>query len=169
MKKVKSLNDLFVDQIKDLYYSEKQLVKVFPKISKKVNSPQLREVLDGHLRETEEQILRLEKIFEEMNMNPRAKASPAMDGLIEEAKMIIEDAEPSIMDVGIIAAVQKIEHYEIATYGCVKTYARLLGFDRIHDLLDENIKEEGSADKKLTSIAEEINSNALQAEEAEEE
>jgi ferritin-like metal-binding protein YciE len=163
MGKMKSLQDLFVEQLRDLYYAEKQILKAIPKMVKKVSSGELKKALENHLHETETQVERLEKIFEKLEMTARGKTCPAMDGIIDEGKeMMSEDAESSVMDAGIIAAAQKVEHYEIASYGTLRTYAKMLGYNKIADLLQETLDEEGKADKKLSQIAEKINMEAVE-------
>jgi ferritin-like metal-binding protein YciE len=163
MKKMKSLHDLFVEQLKDVYYSEKQLLKAMPKMIKKASSEELKKALESHLNETETQVERLEEVFEKINMTARGKTCPAMDGIIEEAKELMnEDAEEPVMDAAIIAAAQKAEHYEIATYGCLKRYAEMMDYTQISKLLQKTLEEEGNADKKLSKIAESINVEAME-------
>jgi ferritin-like metal-binding protein YciE len=163
MKKMKTLQDLFVEQLRDVYYSEKQLLKAIPKMSKKASSDQLKKVLDNHLQETENHVERLEEVFEKLEMTARGKTCPSIDGIIDEAKDIMnENAEPSVMDAGIIAVAQKAEHYEIATYGTLRTYANMLGYPQISNILQTTLNEEGNADKRLTEIAEIINEQALE-------
>lgn len=171
MPKLKTLEDLFKEQLKDLYYAEKHLTKALPKMSKKASSEELKTAIDEHLKETENQVKRLEKVFKSIGMEPKTKKCPAMDGLIEEGKeMMQEEAEPSVMDAGLIAAAQKVEHYEIASYGCLKTYANMLGYEEAAELLEETLDEEKNADSKLSEIAESfVNEQAVAGEEAEEE
>lgn len=152
--KMKSLRDLLVDELKDLYSAETQLTKALPKMAKSANAPELREAFTAHLAETEKQIERLTSIFEQLEEKPGRKKCKAMEGLIEEGKELMkEDAEPMVHDAALIAAAQKVEHYEIASYGCAKTYALLLNEERVADMLQETLEEEGAADKKLTDIA----------------
>jgi ferritin-like metal-binding protein YciE len=159
--KLASLHDLFVNELKDLYSAETQLTKALPKMAKAASSPDLREAFEEHLKETEHQVERLEQVFEEIEASPKGKKCKAMEGLIEEGKEIIdEDAEEAVKDAGLIAAAQKVEHYEIAGYGTVRTYAELLGFSNAAKLLQETLDEEGAADKKLTELAENINVEA---------
>jgi ferritin-like metal-binding protein YciE len=163
MGKMKSLQDLFVEQLRDLYYAEKQIIKALPKMAKKATSGELKKAFETHLHETEDQVERLERVFEKLEMTARGKTCPAMDGLIDEGKEIMtEDAEPSVMDAGLIAAAQKVEHYEIASYGTLRTYAKMLGYNKIADLLQETLDEEGNTDKKLSQLAEKINEDALE-------
>lgn len=160
--KLKSLDDLLIDQLKDLYSAENQLVKALPKMAKAANSEKLSEAFTAHLEETRGQVERLESIFEMLEASPRGKKCKAMEGLIEEGKELIdEDADPSVKDAGLIGAAQKVEHYEIAAYGTARTIATLLGHDNVAELLQETLDEEGAADHKLTELAEsEINVEA---------
>jgi ferritin-like metal-binding protein YciE len=163
MKKMKSLQDLFVDQLRDMYYAEKQMVKSLGKMIKKSSSEKLKKTLEEHLSETENQVDRLEQVFEKLELTARGKTCHAMDGIIDEAKEIMnEDAEHSVLDAGIIAAAQKAEHYEIASYGTLRTYADMLGYKNIASLLQETLDEETNADKKLTKIAQSINQEAME-------
>jgi len=140
---------------KDLYNAENQLLKALPKMAQAASSPELRTAFEDHLEETKEQVQRLDKIFQELDLNPKGKKCKAMDGLIEEGKEIMEeDAEPPVMDAGLIAAAQRVEHYEMAGYGCVRTYARQLGYEAAAKLLQQTLDEEAEADKKLTELAE---------------
>ncbi|HET6243259.1 MAG: ferritin-like domain-containing protein [Bacteroidetes bacterium] len=163
MKKMKTLQDLFVEQLRDMYYAEKQLLKAIPKMVKKASSETLKSALENHLQETENQVERLDQVFEKLEMTARGKTCPAMDGIIEEAKELMnEDAEPTVMDAGIIAATQKVEHYEIATYGTLRTFADTLGYTNISKLLQATLDEELATDKKLTKIAQTINVEAME-------
>lgn len=162
MEKLTTLEDLLVEQVKDLYYVEKQMLKSIPKLIKRATSKELKDVLENHLNETETHIEKLERVFSKLDIEPRAKYCPAMDGIIEEASEIIEmEAEPEVMDAAIIAAAQKAEHYEIATYGCVRTYARMLNYNNIAGILEDILEEEKNADVKLSEIAETINAEAI--------
>ena len=163
MKKLKTLNDLLVDQLRDLYYAEKLLVKALPKMAKRAYDEELKTAFKNHLDETETHIERLEQAFEELEVVARSKKCPAMEGIIEEGKEMMEiDADPAVIDAGLIASAQKVEHYEMASYGCVRTYAKLLGFDKIEKLLQKTLDEEMETDKKLSEIAESINVEALE-------
>jgi len=149
-----SLQDLFIHDLKDLYSAETQLTKALPKMAKAANAPELKRAFQTHLQETEVQIERLERIFQELDESPRGKKCKAMEGLIEEGKELMEeDAEPQVLDAGLIGAAQKVEHYEIAGYGTVRTYARMLGNDQAARLLQQTLEEEGNTDKKLTELA----------------
>lgn len=168
MKKLSSLKDLYIEELKDLYSAEKQITQALPRMAKKADSEELRMAFEQHLKETEGQMQRLEKIFEELGEKPGGHKCKAMEGLIEEAKeMMAEEAEPSVMDAALIASAQRVEHYEIAGYGCVRTYARMLGFGNAEKLLQQTLEEESQTDEKLTKLAESsININAEQGETA---
>lgn len=153
--KMKTLNDLLVHELKDLYSAENQLVKALPKMIKAATSPDLREALENHLRETEEQVTRLDESFTELEV-PAARVPKcrAMEGLIEEGqKLLEEDLEPEVRDAAIISAAQRVEHYEIAGYGCARTFAGQLGLSAVARRLQETLEEEAAADEKLTQIA----------------
>jgi ferritin-like metal-binding protein YciE len=159
--KLKSLEDLYVDQLKDLYNAENQLLKAIPKMAKAASSRELKTGFEKHLKQTEGHVSRLEQIFDELDSSPRGKKCKAMEGLIEEgAEVIKEDADPDVKDAALIAAAQRVEHYEIAGYGCVRTYAKLLGNDKAAKLLQQTLDEEGDTDKSLTKLAESINVDA---------
>ncbi len=161
---MEALRDLLVDELKDLYSAEKQITKSLPKMVKAATSDVLKKAFQGHLAETEEQVKRLEKIFEELGESPRGKKCKGMEGVLEEGKeMMEEDAEPEVLDAGLIAAAQHVEHYEIAGYGCVRTYANLLGMNNVAKLLEKTLEEEKRTDEKLTKIAESINVEAAKA------
>lgn len=154
---LKTLHDLYVNELKDLYNAENQLLKALPKMAKAASSRELATAFTDHLAETKGQIFRLETIFTELGVSPKGKKCKAMEGLLEEGKEVMaEDADASVLDAALIAAAQRVEHYEMAGYGCVRTYARLLGFDDAADLLQETLDEEGTADKKLTELAESV-------------
>ncbi|HMQ79512.1 MAG TPA: ferritin-like domain-containing protein [Ignavibacteria bacterium] len=169
MAKLKTLEDFLMEELKDLYSAEKQLTKALPKMAKAAASDELRQAFEDHLSETESQVVRLEKISKLAGKSLAGKKCRAMEGLIEEGKEILEeDCTPEVRDVALIAAAQKVEHYEIASYGCAKTYARLLGYNDIEELLENTEMEESAADEKLTAISEELNAEALEPAEAEE-
>jgi ferritin-like metal-binding protein YciE len=150
-----TLKDLYVDELKDLYSAEKQLVKALPKMAKAANTPELQEAFRKHLKQTAEHAARLEQICEELGVSPRGKKCVGMEGLIEEGNELIkEEPDPDVLDAGLINKAQHVEHYEIAGYGTVRTYARQLGFDNQADLLQQTLDEEGDTDKLLTAIAE---------------
>jgi ferritin-like metal-binding protein YciE len=153
--KMATLEDLYTDLLKDLYSAEKQLVKALPKMAKNVQSPDLQRAFKEHLRQTEGQVERIERIFSDMGGSPRGKKCVGMEGLIEEGNELLkEDAEPDVLDAGLIAAAQKVEHYEIASYGTARTWAQRLGYDKAARLLQQTLDEESMANEKLTKIAE---------------
>ena len=161
--KLKTLHDLYVEELKDLYSAEHQILKALPKMAIAASDEQLAKAFTDHLAQTEEQVARLEEIFTKLDVSPRGKTCKAMKGLLEEGKEILdEDADPAVKDAALIAAAQRVEHYEMAGYGCVRTFARLLGEDAAADLLQETLDEEGAADEALTTLAETvINAEAL--------
>jgi ferritin-like metal-binding protein YciE len=170
MAKLKTLEDFLIDELKDLYSAEKQLTKALPKMAKAATSEELSQAFTDHLAETENHVTRLEKIAKIIGRGLTGKKCVAMEGLIEEGKELMEeDATPEVMDVALICAAQKVEHYEIAGYGCAATYARLLGNEEIEELLNETLEEEKGADEKLSGIADELNPEAMNPQEAEEE
>lgn len=149
------LHKLFEEELKDIYWAEKALVKAIPKMIKKATSQNLIEALENHLTETEGHVRRCEEVFELMGKTPQTRKCEAMYGLIDEAEEIMEDCDEGVMrDAGIISAAQKVEHYEIATYGTLRTFARTLGLNEIADLLEETLNEEKNADEALTGVAE---------------
>jgi ferritin-like metal-binding protein YciE len=154
--KIKSFEDLFHHELKDLYSAEKQLTKALPKMAKAATNADLKEAFESHLQETEGQLERLEKILGQLGVSTaRVEKCKAMEGLIEEGKEILEeDLDPQLLDAALICAAQRVEHYEIAGYGCARTFAQMLGHDDIVELLQATLDEEGNADKKLTEIAE---------------
>ena len=161
------LTDLFEDMLKDIYWAEKALVKSLPKMAKKATSDNLVQALESHLEETRGHVERCEQIFEIMGKSAKAKKCEAMDGLIREAQEIMESTqEGPVRDAGIIAAGQKVEHYEIASYGTMSAFAKILGEDEIMSLLEQTLNEEKQADEKLTEVAESsINLDAAEEDE----
>lgn len=157
-----SLTELYVEELKDLWSAEHQITKALPKMIKAATNPKLKKAFNTHLKQTERQIKRLERIFKELDESPRGKKCVGMEGLLKEgAELIRERPEPEVLDAGLIAAAQHVEHYEMAGYGCVRTWARQLGEDRQADLLQETLDEEEQTDKLLTNLAEsEINVEA---------
>lgn len=151
----KTFTDLFEHELKDILSAERQLTKALPKMAKAASNEQLQEALESHLAETEGQIQRLEQIFKELDLSAtRVEKCKAMEGLIEEgSELLKEGLEPEVLDAALICAAQRVEHYEIAAYGCARTFAQQLGFGNIAGLLQESLDEEGNADKKLTDIA----------------
>jgi ferritin-like metal-binding protein YciE len=162
-----SLKDLYIDELKDLYNAENQLLKALPKMAKKASAPELKRAFTDHLAQTQGHVTRLEKIFKALGEKPTGKTCKAMKGLVEEGKEVIEeDGDPSVLDAALIGAAQRVEHYEMAGYGVVRTFASLLGENSAVDLLQRTLNEEGEADKKLTALAESIiNVEASEAEE----
>jgi len=150
-----SLEKLFIEELRDIYNAEKQLTRALPRMAKAAESPDLERAFTSHLNETEGQIKRLERVFQEVGQAVRGKKCKGMEGLIEEGKeMMEEDGEPQVIDAALIASAQKVEHYEIAAYGCLRTYAELLGYSEAAKLLQQNLQEEEAADKKLTQLGE---------------
>jgi ferritin-like metal-binding protein YciE len=171
MAKLKSLDDLLVHELQDIYNAEGQILKALPKMIKAANHPELRAAFEEHLGQTEDQVERLEQVFKLLGMPAKGKKCDGMAGVIEEGrKMMEENAEPAVMDAALIGAAQKVEHYEIASYGCVCTYAEMLGYEQVHDLLGQNLEEEETTDEKLSVLAESlINVEAEAAGDTEEE
>jgi ferritin-like metal-binding protein YciE len=151
-----ALNELFVDELKDIYWAEKHLAKALPKMAKAATSSELRSAIENHLAETENHITRLESAFESIGQKAVAVKCEAMAGLIKEGDEIVAETEKGSItrDAGIISAAQKIEHYEIASYGTLKTLASVLGYNEAAELLDSTLQEEKNADSLLTQIAE---------------
>jgi ferritin-like metal-binding protein YciE len=163
MQKMNSLDNIFLEEVKDIYSAEKQLTKALPKAAKKASSPELKSALEEHLTQTEGHVNRLEEVFRMLGHTPRAKACPAMKGILEEASEIMsEKAEPSVRDAALIGAAQKVEHYEIASYGTIVQWAKQMGRQDIKDLLGQTLDEEEKADQKLSELAKtRINVKAL--------
>lgn len=153
--KIKTLEDLYVDELKDLYNAEQQVMRSLPKMAKAAESEELRSAFEQHLEETKTQVRRLEEIFNELGMSPKGKKCLGMEGLIAEGQEIMSEAsDPTVKDAGIISAAQHVEHYEIAGYGCARTFARTLGHNHHVELLQETLQEESKTDELLTQIAE---------------
>lgn len=170
MSKIQNLRELLVYELKDLHSAETQLVKALPKMAKAASDDDLADAFEEHLEQTRGQIERLERAFEVLGEKPKGKTCEAMKGLIAEGEDILtEDATDDVRDAALIAAAQKIEHYEIAGYGTVRTFANLLGEKEVAELLQASLEEEGDTDKKLTEIAEALNVEALAGAEEEEE
>lgn len=154
-KKMHSLEDLFVDVLMDLYDAEHQVVKALPKMADHAQANELKQSFKDHLEMTRGQITRLDDIFKELKMPAKGKHCKGMEGLLKEGEEVIkEEMEPGVKDAALIAAAQKVEHYEISGYGTARSYAQALGHQRIADMLDKTANEEGETDKKLTTIAE---------------
>ncbi|NUR56417.1 MAG: ferritin-like domain-containing protein [Acidobacteria bacterium] len=158
------LHELLVDQLKDLYSAENQIIKALPKMAKNASNPELRAAFEAHLEETRRQVARLDQIAEEMGIrNLKGKKCAGMEGLIEEGKEVMQEFDDDVLDAGMIGAAQKVEHYEIAAYGTARTHATLLGLKKVARLLQQTLDEEGRTDKKLTQLAENVvNVEALQ-------
>ncbi len=153
MPQEKTLDDLFLDTLKDIYYAEKQIVKTLPKMAKAARSDELRAGFEQHLAETEGHVDRLEQIFEMLDKPARGKTCDAILGIIEEGKSIMEEFKgTSALDAGLVSAAQAVEHYEIARYGTLKTWARQLGMTEAAQLLDATLAEEVATDKKLSQV-----------------
>jgi ferritin-like metal-binding protein YciE len=166
--KENSLKHLYIEELKDLYSAENQLIKALPKMAKASTSEDLRAAFEKHLGQTKEHAARLEQIFKGLGQNPKGKNCKGMQGLIEEgSEMIEEGAGPEELDAGLISAAQRVEHYEMAGYGCVSTYAKLLGQNDAMSLLRLTLEEEKATDKKLTELASSINLEAAKSGEEE--
>jgi len=159
------MEDLLIHELKDLFNAENQLVKSLPKMAKAASSPELQKAIEDHLEETKNQVQRLEQIFDQLDTSHRGKKCKAMEGLLQEGKEIVaEDAEPSVKDAAIIAAAQRVEHYEIAGYGTAKAFAKILGNEAVAELLNQTLEEEKAADMKLNELAQSsINMQAVGA------
>ena len=169
--KLDTLRKLYVEELRDVYNAENQLLKALPKMAKGASSDELKEAFETHLEQTKGHVERLEEIFEALDEKPTGKPCKAMQGLIEEgSEMLEEDGEESVIDAGLIGAAQRVEHYEIAAYGTLRTFAELLGEDEAEKLLQETLDEEGETDKLLSELAEDIvNPEALSEDDEEEE
>ena len=155
--KLDTLKTLYIDELRDLYNAENQLLKALPKMAKGASSEDLKDAFEKHLEQTKSHVERLEEVFQEIGETPKGKTCKAMKGLIEEGSEILkEDGEESVIDAGIIVAAQKVEHYEIASYGSVRTFAQLLGKDRSAELLQTTLDEESETNETLNQLAEEI-------------
>lgn len=160
-----SLEELFIDELRDLYSAEEQITRALPKLAKKASSPQLQAAFEEHLEQTREHISRLEQIFKDLGESPEGKTCRGMAGLLKEGdEMMSEEYEPETMDAALISAAQRVEHYEMAGYGTVRTWAKLLDNSSAAKLLQKTLDEEGDTDKKLTKLAEsKINKQAEKA------
>jgi ferritin-like metal-binding protein YciE len=160
-----SLQSLFQEELKDIYHGEKQLLEALPRMAKAAASLELEKAFTSHLKETEGHVERLERILKELGLPERGKRCKGMEGLVEEGKEFMqEEGEAPVIDAALIAAAQRVEHYEIAVYGCLRTYAHLLGHEGAAKLLAQTLSEEEAADKKLTAIGEQgVNNEAAAA------
>ncbi len=163
-RELNSLEQLLVDQLQDLYDAEHRLTEALPKMAESADSPQLAQAFREHLQETERQIERLERVFEIIGQSPKRKTCEAMKGLVAEGSEVMAlKGSPDVRDAALIAAAQRVEHYEMAGYGCVRTYARQLGYTEAEELLQATLDEEGATDHRLTSLAESIINPQAQA------
>jgi ferritin-like metal-binding protein YciE len=154
---LQSLQDLYVEQLRDLYNAENQLINALPKMAKAASNPALRTAFESHLEQTRGHAERIEQIFDRLGMKPKGEKCKAMEGLIAEGKEMIDmDGEDEIRDAGLVACAQRVEHYEIAGYGCVRSYAKLLNDTDGEQLLQQTLNEEADTDKKLTKLADQI-------------
>jgi ferritin-like metal-binding protein YciE len=155
MAAMKSLEDLFINLLKDIYYAEKRILKALPKMAKKADSNELRQAFQHHLTETEGQVARLEQVFALCELKPAGKTCPAIKGIIEEGEEDMKEAkDPDVLDAGMIADAQAVEHYEIARYGTMIAWAKQLGMNEAASLLQETLDQEYNADRLLTELAE---------------
>jgi ferritin-like metal-binding protein YciE len=153
--KLNTLQDLLIEELHDIYDAENQILKALPKMAKAASAPQLRQAFEEHLEQSRTHVKRLDQVFEQLGEKAKGKTCKAMQGLITEGEeMIKEKADPAVRDAGLIAAAQRVEHYEMAAYGTVRTYARQLGQPQVANLLQQTLDEEGTTDKKLTQLAE---------------
>jgi ferritin-like metal-binding protein YciE len=162
---LKTLQDLFVGELQDVYSAEKQILKALPKMAMTASSPDLRRAFEAHHKQTEDQVARLEMIFEQLGASPRRKKCKGMEGLLAEGIEIMEDeGEQAVIDAGLIAAAQRVEHYEMAAYGCLHTYAMLLGQPNAATLLEQSLGEEEATNQLLSNLADGgVNEAALSA------
>jgi ferritin-like metal-binding protein YciE len=163
--KLETLEELLIEQLKDIYDAENQIIKALPKMSKAANATDLKRAFDEHLHQTQGQIRRLEQVFQGLGESAKGNKCEGMRGIIEEAEELMDqDASPAVRDAGLIASAQRVEHYEIACYGTVRSFARTLGHEEAAQLLQQTLNEEVAADKKLTELAEaRVNTQAAEA------
>jgi ferritin-like metal-binding protein YciE len=155
--KLNTLQDLLVEELQDIYDAENQILKALPKMAKAASAPQLQQAFEQHLEQSRVHVERLDQVFQQLGTKSKGKPCKAMQGLITEGEeMIKEKADPAVRDAGLIAAAQRVEHYEMAAYGCARTYARQLGQQQAASLLQQTLDEEGMTDKKLTQLAESL-------------
>jgi ferritin-like metal-binding protein YciE len=152
---LESMQDLFLNELKDIYNAEKQILRALPRMAKAADAPALQQAFNKHLRETEGHVTRLERIFKSLGQAARGKKCKGMEGLIEEGKEILEEeGAPEVIDAALIAAAQRVEHYEIAAYGCLRAYAQLLGYNEADQLLGQTLQEEEATDEALSALGE---------------
>jgi ferritin-like metal-binding protein YciE len=157
-----SLHELYVEGLRDLYSAEHQILKALPKLHKGATSPKVKEAFAAHLAQTEEHVTRLEQIFDELGISPKGKHCKGMEGLVAEgADLLKEDANPEVLDAGLISSAQHVEHYEMAGYGTARTYAQLLGYPTQAELLQKTLDEEQATDLLLTELAMSVNVDAI--------
>ena len=169
MAKLSSLDDLLVHELQDIYHAEGQILKALPKMIKAAAHEDLKAAFEEHRVQTQGQVERLEQVFKLLGRPVKGKKCEGMAGLIDEGKKVMEqDAEPAVRDAALIAAAQKVEHYEIAAYGCLCTYAEMLGYEEAHELLGRNLDEEETTDQRLTALAESVINPQAEEEGAEE-
>lgn len=162
--KLETLRELLIEELKDLYSAETQITKALPKLVKASSAPALQQAFEHHLEETKNHVTRLEQIFDRLNESPKGKTCEGMKGLLKEGEERMgEKGEPEVLDAGLIADAQRVEHYEIAAYGSARTYAELLGEREIVGLLSETLEEEKAADTRLTQVAKKVNLEAKAA------
>ena len=163
---MQNLHELFLTELRDIYNAENQLTKALPKMAEAASNPELKEGFKMHLKQTQQQIQRLEQIFEELGEDPEGEPCEAMEGLIAEGEEILEmqgETDPSVLDAGLIAAAQKVEHYEIASYGTLCTWAEMMGHQEAKELLGQTLQEEIATDQKLSDVAvQSVNPEAMQ-------
>ena len=161
---VKTLQDMFLHELRDIYHAEKQLLRALPKMARAASSDKLKQAFEQHAEETKGQVERLEQVFEQLDQRTRGKPCEAMQGLVEESKEAMEEIKtPEVLDAALIVAAQKVEHYEIASYGSLRTLAEALGYKDAAKLLDQTLAEEKKTDELLNKLAlSEINKRAMQ-------
>jgi ferritin-like metal-binding protein YciE len=158
---VETLQELFIDELKDLYSAEKQIVRSLPKLAKAASTPELKDALQSHLEETKGQVERLEQIAQIVGKKLTGKTCAGMKGVLEEGAEVLEELdEGNVRDAALIGASQRVEHYEMAGYGTARDFAKLLGFEDVVDLLEQTLEEEKAADQKLTAISKNVNRQA---------
>jgi len=154
------MEKLLINELKDIYSAEKQITRALPKMAKQASNTELKTAFETHLKETEGQIKRLDRVFEILGKTSGGKTCKGMQGLIEEGTEVMQETEGEVSDAALIAAAQKVEHYEIASYGSVRTWAQIMGQKEIADLLQQTLEEEGETDHKLTQLSSKINKQA---------
>jgi ferritin-like metal-binding protein YciE len=161
---INNLQDLMVEELRDMYHAENQLVQALPKLAKAASTPGLKKAFEEHLKQTETQVGRIDQIFEQLGGSPKGKRCKGMEGLLNEGDDVLNEKGPgAVIDAALIGAAQRVEHYEIAAYGCIRSYAHLLGLTDVAKLVEQSLEEEEAADKLLSDLAEtEINTLALE-------